>query len=168
MAAVQTQTQTYTAVCLLCRQERNAADFLLAPNGFTFSAFCRFCRQQHPEQVKRIQREFARGTQYVDAQRAAGFRSSALQAVVWPVLRELAKRRRVKRKEGITLAEDYAKKLARFPDRVAAIVSKTYAVRGDAALLADDEANMRIVDLCNELDETLIDRNKDKRLSPRA
>jgi hypothetical protein len=168
MAAVEAQIQTYTAACLLCRQERNAADFLLAPNGFTFSAFCRVCRQQQPDEVKRIQREFARGEQYVDAQRAAEFRSSALQAMVYPVLRELAKRRRLKRKEGITLAEDYAKKLARFPDRVAAIVGKTYAVMGDSAPLADDEANMRIVDLCNELDETLIDRNKNKRLSPRA
>lgn len=60
---------------------------------------------------------------------------------------------------------DYATKVAKFPDRVAAIISKTYAVMGDGAQIADDQANMMIRDLCDELDETLIERNKNKRLS---
>lgn len=62
-------------------------------------------------------------------------------------------------------AEEYANKVAKLPDRVAAVVGKTYAVRGDAAEMADDEALMRIRDLTDEIDPTLIERNKNKRLS---
>lgn len=53
----------------------------------------------------------------------------------------------------------------KLPERVAAIVGKTYAVMGDDFKLADDEALTRIRDLLDELDPTLIDRNKKKRLS---
>lgn len=64
-------------------------------------------------------------------------------------------------------AEEYAVKIAKLPDRIAAIIGKTYAEQGDASVLADDEALMKIRDLLNELDETLIPRNKNKRLSRR-
>ena len=53
----------------------------------------------------------------------------------------------------------------KFPERVAAIVGKTWAVMGDDFKLSDDEALSRIRDLCNELDEKLIERNRKKRLS---
>lgn len=68
------------------------------------------------------------------------------------------------------MAEEYAVKLARFPDRVAAIVGKTFTVMGADALergIADDQALGMIRDLLNELDPTLIDRNKKKRLATR-
>jgi len=64
-------------------------------------------------------------------------------------------------------AAEYANRLARLPDRIAAIVGKTYAEEGDAATLSDDEAIMMIRDLLAELDDTLIERNKRKRLSRR-
>ncbi|HQU82974.1 MAG TPA: hypothetical protein PKY59_07620 [Pyrinomonadaceae bacterium] len=57
--------------------------------------------------------------------------------------------------------KDYLK----FPERIAAIIGKTYAVRGDDFKLEDDVALTRIRDLLEELDETIIDRNKNKRLS---
>ncbi len=53
----------------------------------------------------------------------------------------------------------------KFPERVAAIVGKTYAVMGDEFKLSDDEALTRIRDYLDELDETIIERNKKKRLS---
>ncbi len=53
----------------------------------------------------------------------------------------------------------------KLPERIAAILGKTYAVMGDEAKMADDEALTRIRDLLEELDETLIERNKKKRLS---
>lgn len=56
-------------------------------------------------------------------------------------------------------------KLLKFPERVAAIVGKTFAVRGDDYKLADDEALMRIRDLLEELDPKILERNKNKRLS---
>lgn len=55
--------------------------------------------------------------------------------------------------------------LRKFPERVAAIIGKTWQVRGDDAELADDEAVQRIRDLLDEMDNTLIERNKNKRLS---
>lgn len=58
-------------------------------------------------------------------------------------------------------AIDYMK----FPERVAAILGKTYAVRGDDFKLSDDEALARVRDLLDELDDSLIERNKNKRLS---
>lgn len=58
-------------------------------------------------------------------------------------------------------AADYLK----FPERVAAIVGKTYTVMGDDFKMADDEALTRIRDLLDALDDTLIARNKKKRLS---
>lgn len=160
--------QAATVACLLCKQERNAADFLLARNGFTFSAFCAHCRVNRADEVKRVQRTFARGEEYVDPQRVAEFRQSALEARILPVLQAFARRRINKRKGVRGLAEECAVKLARLPERVAAIVGKTYAVQGDSCELADDEALGRIRDLLLELDEEIIDRNKNKRLSKRA
>ncbi|MGH9942464.1 MAG: hypothetical protein ACRD9R_08930 [Pyrinomonadaceae bacterium] len=64
-------------------------------------------------------------------------------------------------------AEELSLKVAKFPDRIAAIIGKTYAEQGDQAKLADDTAVMMIRDLLIELDETLIERNKNKRLANR-
>lgn len=63
--------------------------------------------------------------------------------------------------------DEYAAKVTKLPDRIAAIIGKTYAEMQDAATLADDEALMMIRDLLLEIDDTLIERNKKKRLSRR-
>lgn len=55
--------------------------------------------------------------------------------------------------------------LMKFPERVAAIVGKTYAVMGDDFKLEDDIALAMIRDKLEELDPTLIQRNKNKRLT---
>lgn len=47
-----------------------------------------------------------------------------------------------------------------FVERVAVIISKTYAECGDAAELADDAAIMLIRDLLLDFDEEVISRNK--------
>ncbi len=56
---------------------------------------------------------------------------------------------------------DYAK----FPERVAAIIGKTFLIRGDDWDKSDSQAVLMIRDLLDELDERLIERNKNKRLS---
>ena len=61
-------------------------------------------------------------------------------------------------------AEEQATKLVKLPDRVATVIGKTYAVRGDAWEIDDSQALGMIRDLLDEIDETLMDRNKDKRL----
>lgn len=74
-------------------------------------------------------------------------------------------------KEKSALAKDpskYAAWLQKFPDRVAAIVAKTYAEMGDDAFahgVPDDVALVMIRDLLNEGDDTLISRNANKRLA---
>lgn len=65
-------------------------------------------------------------------------------------------------------AEQYARWLTKLPDRIAAVVGKTYAVMGDGFEVADDQAVMMIRDLLDEGDETLIERNKHKRLARRT
>lgn len=55
----------------------------------------------------------------------------------------------------------------RFAEDVAIIIGRTYAERGDAAIIADDVALMMIRDLLLDADEGIIKRNKMKRL-PRA
>lgn len=74
-----------------------------------------------------------------------------------------------KKKES-ALAKDpkeYAARLQKLPDRVAATLAKTYAVKGDAFELADNEALIMIMDLINGLDSTLIERNTNKKLARR-
>lgn len=77
-------------------------------------------------------------------------------------------RKRYHRKEGgqtcMGRAEEQATKLAKLPDRIAAIIGKTYAVMGDAAEIADDQSLMMIRDVLEEYDDTVIERNKNKRL----
>jgi hypothetical protein len=77
-------------------------------------------------------------------------------------------------KEKSALAKDpkeYAAWLQKLPDRIAAIVAKTYAVIGDDAIkhgIPDDEALIDIMDLLNAGDDTLIARNRNKRLARKS
>lgn len=63
------------------------------------------------------------------------------------------------------MPEEHAVLLRKFPERVASIIGKTYAIRQDAYEVADDEALGRIRDLLDELDPNIIERNKNKRLA---
>jgi len=165
VAALAPTNQPSLSVCLLCRQGREATEFLLAKNGFTFSAFCSYCRINSPEEVKRIQRSFARGDIWADPRGTAEKRQCALEARILPILQAFGHRRNLKRKGVNLMAEEYAVWLAKLPDRVAVIVAKTYAEMGDSAVLTDDEALGRIRDLLLDADNSIIERNKNKRLS---
>lgn len=93
---------------------------------------------------------------------------------IWDFAMSVA-RKRFHRREGratcMNRAEDYAVQLAKLPDRVAAIVGKTYTELGDEhdpekpGHLCDDTAMELIRDLLMNLDSTLIERNKNKRLN---
>ncbi len=77
-------------------------------------------------------------------------------------------RRKNKGKEVMDMKgiEKQAVALAKLPSKVATIIGKTYTIRGDDPnVIPDDEAIMRIRDLLDEIDDTLIERNKNKRLS---
>jgi hypothetical protein len=79
----------------------------------------------------------------------------------------LARKRYHQRKEGTCMpnAHEYATRLAKLPDRIAAIVGKTHTVQGDQAEMADDQALSMIRDLLEELDDQVVERNKKKRIA---
>jgi hypothetical protein len=56
--------------------------------------------------------------------------------------------------------------LVTFFNRVATVVGKTYAERGDDAQLADDEALMLVRDLLLDLDAGIIERHRKRKLPP--
>lgn len=147
-------SRSATRLCPVCGQMRPVADFLISKKRRSLNIFCNECKRTNKDGVRRF---------------LSGGRPASVinRKQIIKVLRELA-RRRISKREGIRMTTDeYALKAAKLPDRVAAIVGKTYAEQGDAAQLADDEALMMIRDLLIELDETLIPRNKNKRLSRR-
>jgi len=62
------------------------------------------------------------------------------------------------------MIDEMTKKILKLPDKVATIVGKTFAVRGDDFTLSDDEALGRIRDLLESIDPEIISRTKNKRL----
>lgn len=56
-------------------------------------------------------------------------------------------------------------KILNFPERVAAIISKTSVVTGDNAKVPDGAALAYITDLLNDIDRNLIERGKRKKVS---
>ncbi|HKV41696.1 MAG TPA: hypothetical protein VJX67_21005 [Blastocatellia bacterium] len=79
-------------------------------------------------------------------------------------LRVIAWRLVEKGRGGTNMPEELAIKMRRLPDRLAAIVGKTFAIQGDDASLPDDEALTRIAELLSDIDPHLVARNKGKRL----
>jgi len=65
----------------------------------------------------------------------------------------------------VAQAEERATKILKLPDRIAAIIGKTFAVRGDDYQLEDDIALMKIREELEQIDQDIIKRNKNKRLS---
>jgi hypothetical protein len=149
------QWATAFKLCELCKESTPATEFVRY-KGRNSSRVCETCWHTRKEEAIDYLAPVIERTKEQRKQK-----NNFLQA--------LARRRFQKRGEinGMT-TEEYAIKAAKLPDRAAAIVGKTYAEQGDAAVLADDEALMMIRDLLNELDETLIPRNAKKRLSRRG
>jgi hypothetical protein len=144
--------------CEECGEEKPGALFRVEPGRWTKS--CSECRQSVRAVRGRLLRRSLLGVGQAPLTGVGEIGGKLTKR--W--LQELALRRSKKGKvKG--MAEEYAKKLQRFPDRVAAIVGKTFACMGDSATMSDDEALSRLKDLANELDETIIDRNKGKKLA---
>ena len=87
---------------------------------------------------------------------------------IWDLALTLARKRHHRNEGGKTCMESAARqatKLVKLPDRIAAILAKSVAVQGDAFELDDAEALVMILDIINELDPTLIERNANKKLA---
>ena len=146
-------------ICPSCGAIKPAGAFRVSRRKSSLDIVCAECRKTKKGAATRIC-FLPRSDQDIARRR--------IRRNAWPFLCALAKRR-IQHKGGDDVeANEYAKRLARLPDRIAAIVGKTYAEMGDAAELADDEALMMIRDLLMELDDTLIERNRHKRLARRC
>jgi hypothetical protein len=144
--------------CVVCGKEKRAVEFQARKHSRVLNVFCNDCGRDK-SMVKA-------------ALTPVGFSRShrrRLHRAALEFLLRLARRRFLKKGEtkGMAAPEEYAMKVAKLPDRIAAIIGKTYAEQGDAATLADDEALMMIRDLELEIDDTIIERNKNKRLAKR-
>jgi hypothetical protein len=149
-----------TRLCPVCGERRAVKEFQIRRRSerarARLNVYCNPCRLNNREGVRRF---FASGQPVAKVNRRELIK----------LMRELARRRIQKGRVGIHMtAEEYAVKAAKLPDRIAAVVAKTYAVQGDAAQIADDQALMMVRDLLDELDDTLIERNKNKRLIRRS
>ena len=143
-------------LCPVCGQRRPVDDFRLKRRRRELNLFCNGCRLSDKEGVRR----FLRAGRTLAP-------PPARRKELLLLLREVACRRILKGRRVQMSADEYAVKAVKLADRIAAVVGKTYAEMGDAAQLADDEAIMRIRDYLLELDETVIERNKNKRLARR-
>lgn len=137
----------------------NAADLRIKDRR----RFCPACREKRGEDEFRYSERNPRLTKVCLFCRSSRFRSQRRFWAITELLEQIYKKKGVMILKGAVKnqAENYLK----FPERVAAIVGKTFAVEGDDFKLEDDVALTRIRDLLNELDPTLIPRNRKKKLS---
>lgn len=126
------------------------------------SRSCIACTADPDRELIGYLRDFARQGRSSSVLRKVPYtRNKELMGLLTRIVRQGLHKRKGVRK----VAEETAVRLARLPERIAAIVGKTYVVKGDGAELSDDEALGMICDLLNEVDESLIPTNKDKRLA---
>lgn len=137
------------AICRQCGLKRFKRDFRLKSGRVV--PICRDCRKNPPESKRSA---FERHLPAINRRLKADF------------IERKTKRKEVKNMaKTINKAQEFASLLTTLPDKIAAIVSRTYACRGDSYTMADDEALARIRDLLEEIDVRIIERNKKKRLS---
>ena len=141
-------------LCPVCNEQKIAREFRQTNQNPRLSVICYQCRKDDPRcEAKFYGMSFRR----IDSPFRKRFYA------VRRLLKATYSKKEVK-KLGKRI-DEHSVQLLKFPERVAAILGKTYAVRGDDFKLSDDEALTRIRDLCDEMDDALIARNKDKRLS---
>ncbi len=142
--------------CKRCAKNRYRKLFLMKSGAF--SKFCRFCRK-------------ARSDEYA-ARAAASPRTNYMKSAL-PIRMILARHFLAKTARGREVkplsktkskAQTYAEKLIRYPEEVAKIIGKTFLLSGEDALLTDDDALTRIRDLLDDIDPSILEENKDKRL----
>ena len=150
-------------VCPVCSLPKLRREFRESNRNAKPNVICWQCRHDNPKAVAEF---YAAGKfQSVKPENEADFQKRFISILNF--LKIQNERRRNKGKEVMDMqgVEKQAVALAKLPGKIAAIVGKTYSIRGDDATLPDDEAIMRIRDLLDEIDPTLIERNKNKRLS---
>lgn len=142
--------------CPVCREPKQAREFRTSNRNPVRRLICWQCRHDGTRSEARFYGVKTRRYDSVFRQKFW-----AVKGLLDRRFSKMEVKRKRMRKEIMAQSAMYLK----FPERVAAIVGKTYAVMGDEFKLSDDEALTRIRDYLDELDETLVERNKKKRLS---
>jgi hypothetical protein len=151
--------------CPECGEPKTAHEFRTSNRNLKRHPICYKCRKENPNAGKLFPANASAGRKRKEPFLVIKRRKSKFRKLFNSVSKTLYFRRKRKNKEVWMSVKGQAADYLKFPERVAAIVGKTYAVMGDDFKLADDEALTRIRDLLEELDPTLIARNKKKRLS---
>lgn len=86
---------------------------------------------------------------------------------VFAALILLQDRQKKQRKEVSWMVDDMTRKLLKLPDQIAAVLGKTYVIRGDDFLLSDDVVLLEMKEILKSIDPDIIERNKDKRVIQR-
>lgn len=147
------------APCPICEVVNNAHGFRQSNRNKKLNAICWQCRHDQPDVERdfygngRSRKQILREYDYekVKQQRLEDL-GIQLTKIYGKEVQEMARK------------QD-AKAFLEFPEAVATILGKTYSVRGDDFTLEDDLAIARIRDLLNDLDDKLIVKFKNKRLS---
>ena len=157
-------------VCPVCKTAKRAHEFRQSNQNAKRNLICWQCRKNYDG----VEAQFYAGTlskgliEKATIPRLTGREPRVLKhrfRNVYKFVTRLRERRILRRKEVLWMAENQAVALLKLPERIAAVIGKTYIVRGDDPnTIPDDEALMRIRDLLDEFDEKIIGRNKDKRL----
>lgn len=141
--------------CPVCAETKAAKEFRQTNRDPRLNIVCWQCRHDDKRAEGAL---FRRSTRRHD---------SVFRRKFW-ALNKLIKQQLTKKevkKLGLKEVKHQTVNYLKFPERIAAILGKTYLVRGDDFKLSDDEALARIRDLLEEMDPNIIDRNKNKRLS---
>ena len=149
--------------CPECREPKKVRDFRTSNRNLKRHQICYQCRKENPKAGK--PEKASAGRVRKESFLVFKRRKSKFRKLFFSVSRSLYFQRKRKSKEVWMSVKKQALDYMKFPERIAAIVGKTYAVMGDDFKLSDDEALTRIRDLLDELDDSLVERNKKKRLS---
>lgn len=151
--------------CLQCREPKKVHDFRTSNRNLKRHSICYKCRKVNPDLEIKTKQIF-NGTNRKESFLTIKRRKSKFRKLFHSVARSLfIRRKRRKNTEVWMSVKKQTNDYILFPERVAAIIGKTFSVRGDDFEFSDDEANLMIKDLLDELDPKLIERNKKKRLS---
>ncbi len=146
--------------CPTCGEPRTKHEFRNSNKDLRRNVICWLCRRENPEAVQ----NYWAGIKEFEKRKSLD--RDFLRRIYDRLAQHFEKRSR-RRKEVMNLAavEAQSALYLKFPERVAAIIGKTYAVRGDDFTTEDDVALAMIRDLLDELNPKLIEKNKNKRLS---
>lgn len=149
--------------CPICRNPTQSHNYRTSNRNLRRHPICYQCRKSNFDAVGVMYPKSAanRKEPFLVIKR----RKSKCRQLFHGVAKALYSRRKRKSKEVWMAIKKQTLDYVKFPERVASIIGKTFLICGDDYKISNDEAIARIRDLLDEMDETLIERNKNKRLS---